>query len=196
MAKSPELGLIPTRPPSKGGALAPLVVSSDLAHLRVWEVGWGNVPLVFAVFWCGSPELLAGARGGLSPGFVPLTLWWVHCNTHSFIVPRLILGGGLGASLKLPVGGGEGRLGLCRMPYRAVLPSQPPPMHPKRGPNNCSIFCSLFTSFCVSRPSRRLVPYSECVRSPRPPIVPTHVRVHCDRVSQSILPPHPTSPPS
>jgi hypothetical protein len=66
-AKSPELGFIPTLPPSKGGALAPLVVSSDLAHLRVWEVGWGNVPrFVFAVFWCGSPELLhwPGLAGG------------------------------------------------------------------------------------------------------------------------------------
>ncbi len=67
MAKSPELGCIPTPPPYKGGALAPLVVSSDLAHLRVWAVGWGNVPLVFAVFWCGSPELLRWP--GLAGGF-------------------------------------------------------------------------------------------------------------------------------
>jgi hypothetical protein len=41
-----------------------------LAHLRVWEVGWGNVPL----FFCGvlvreSPATsLPGARWGLSPG--------------------------------------------------------------------------------------------------------------------------------
>jgi hypothetical protein len=78
VAKSPELGFIPTRllhhPPSpptpKGGALAPLVVSPDLAHRRVWEVGWGNVPLVS----CGvlvresRATWLAGTRWGLSPG--------------------------------------------------------------------------------------------------------------------------------
>jgi hypothetical protein len=45
VAKSSELGFIPTPPPSMGGALAPLVVSADLAHLRAWEVGWGNGPL-------------------------------------------------------------------------------------------------------------------------------------------------------
>ncbi len=33
----------------------------------------------------GVPSYLAG-RGSLGafPWFVPLTLWWVHCNTHSF----------------------------------------------------------------------------------------------------------------
>ncbi len=67
MTKSPELGSIPNQPPSKGGALAPLVVSANYAHLRVWEVGWGNVPLFFAVFWCGSPELLGWP--GLAGGF-------------------------------------------------------------------------------------------------------------------------------
>jgi hypothetical protein len=36
---------IPSQPPSKGGALAPLVASANFAHLRFWEVGWGNVPL-------------------------------------------------------------------------------------------------------------------------------------------------------
>jgi hypothetical protein len=70
VAKSPELGFIPTPPPSKGGALAPLVVSPDLAYLRIWEVGWGNVPLDF----CGvlvresRATWLAGARWGPSPG--------------------------------------------------------------------------------------------------------------------------------
>ncbi len=67
VAKSPELGFIPTRPPSKGGALAPLVVSPDLAHLRAWEVGWGNVPVVI----CGvlvRESRVAGARWGPSPG--------------------------------------------------------------------------------------------------------------------------------
>ncbi len=70
MAKSPELGFIPTQPPSKGGALATLVVSPDFAHLRVWEVGWGNVPLDL----CGvlvresRATWLAGARWGASPG--------------------------------------------------------------------------------------------------------------------------------
>jgi hypothetical protein len=64
----PTLGFIPTPPPSKGGALAPSVVSSDLAHMRAWEVGWGNVPL----FFCGvlvresRATSLAGARWGLS----------------------------------------------------------------------------------------------------------------------------------
>ncbi len=85
VAKSPELGFIPTPPPSKGGALGPLVVSSDLAHLRVWEVGWGNVPLFFAVFCAGVPSYFTG-RGSLGafPWFVPPTL---ECNTHSFIFP-------------------------------------------------------------------------------------------------------------
>ena len=45
VAKSPELGSIPTQPPSKGGALAALVVSANYVHLRVWEVSWGR-PLV------------------------------------------------------------------------------------------------------------------------------------------------------
>ncbi len=44
-ANSPELSLIPTRPPSMGGALAPLVLSANCAHQRVWEVGWGQAPL-------------------------------------------------------------------------------------------------------------------------------------------------------
>ncbi len=72
VAKSRELGFIPTPPPSKGGALAPLVVSSDLAHLRVWAVGWGTVSL----FFCGvlvresRATSLAGARWGLY--FIPL----------------------------------------------------------------------------------------------------------------------------
>ncbi len=54
----------------QGGALAPLVVSPNFAHLRVWEVGWGNVPLDL----CGvlvresRATWLAGARWGLSPG--------------------------------------------------------------------------------------------------------------------------------
>jgi hypothetical protein len=66
VAKSPELGFIPTPPPSTDGTLGPLVVSFDLAHLRVWEVGWGNVPLEF----CGvlvRPELLGWP--GLAGGF-------------------------------------------------------------------------------------------------------------------------------
>jgi hypothetical protein len=65
-----ESGFIPTPPPSKGGALAPLGVSSDLAHLRVWAVGWGNVPLVFCGVLVGESRAtsLAGARWGLSPG--------------------------------------------------------------------------------------------------------------------------------
>ncbi len=64
VAKSPELGFIPTPPPSKSGALTALVVSPDLVHLRVWDVGWGNVSLDF----CGvlvresRATWLAGAR--------------------------------------------------------------------------------------------------------------------------------------
>ncbi len=48
-------------------------MSPNLAHLRVWEVGWGNVPLDL----CGVPvresraTCLAGARWGLSPGLSP-----------------------------------------------------------------------------------------------------------------------------
>jgi hypothetical protein len=68
---SPELGLIPTRPPPVGAALAPLVVLANCVHLRVWEVGWGNVPLAI----CGvlvresRATCLAGARrGGAPPG--------------------------------------------------------------------------------------------------------------------------------
>jgi hypothetical protein len=51
----------------KGGALALLVVPPYFAHLRVWEVGWGNVPLDL----CGvlvresRATWLAGARWGL-----------------------------------------------------------------------------------------------------------------------------------
>jgi hypothetical protein len=69
-----------------GSALAPLVVSANGVHLRVWEVGWGNVPLAI----CGvlvresRATCLAGARRGVHPWFVPLTLWWAHCTTHSF----------------------------------------------------------------------------------------------------------------
>jgi hypothetical protein len=48
VAQSPELGLIPTRQPSMGGVLAPSVASANCAHLRVWEVGWGNVPLTLS----------------------------------------------------------------------------------------------------------------------------------------------------
>ncbi len=65
------MGLGGSLPPYfQGGALAPLVVPSDLAHLRFWEVGWGKVPLDL----CGvlvresRATWLAGARRGLSPG--------------------------------------------------------------------------------------------------------------------------------
>jgi hypothetical protein len=70
VSKSPELGLIPTQPPSKGGALAPLVVSPNFAHLSVWAVGWGNVPLDLCGVLVGESRAtwLAGARWGLSPG--------------------------------------------------------------------------------------------------------------------------------
>ncbi len=70
VAKSPELGFIPTQPPSKGGAFAPLVVSANFAHLCVWEMGWGTVPLNL----CGvlvresRATWLDGAHWGLSPG--------------------------------------------------------------------------------------------------------------------------------
>jgi hypothetical protein len=70
VAKSPELGFIPTQPPSKGGALAPFVVSVNFAHLRDWEMDWGNVRLDL----CGGlvresrATWLAGARRGPSPG--------------------------------------------------------------------------------------------------------------------------------
>ncbi len=93
VAKSPELGFIPTPPPSTGGVLARLVVSSDIAHLRVWDVSWGNVPLVFLrCFGAGVPSYLAG-RGSLGafPWFVPLTLWWVHCNTFTRVAWQTIL---------------------------------------------------------------------------------------------------------
>ena len=69
VANSPELGLIPTRPPPLGAALAPLVVSANGVHLRVWEVGWGNVPLaICGVLVRGSRATwLAGARRGGHP---------------------------------------------------------------------------------------------------------------------------------
>jgi hypothetical protein len=57
-------------------------------NARVWEVGWGNVPLFFLrCFGAEVPSYFAG-RGSLGafPWFVPLTLWWVHCNTHSFMM--------------------------------------------------------------------------------------------------------------
>jgi hypothetical protein len=88
VAKSPELGFNPTQPPPNGGALAPLVVSTNYAHLRVWEVDWGNVPLDLCVVLVRESlaTWLAGAGRGLAfLWFVPLTLWWVHCNTHSFM---------------------------------------------------------------------------------------------------------------
>ncbi len=51
---------------SKGGALAPLVVSTNFAHLRVWA---GETFLwIIAVFWCGSHELLGCP--GLAGGFI------------------------------------------------------------------------------------------------------------------------------
>ncbi len=57
VTKSPKLGL-----------------SSDLTHLRVWEVGWGNVPLNFGGVLVRESRAtwLAGARWGLSPGLYPL----------------------------------------------------------------------------------------------------------------------------
>jgi hypothetical protein len=68
--KIPRARLYPNSTFLKGGALAPLVVSSDLAHLRVWEVGWGNVPLFFRGVLVRESRAtsLAGARWGLSPG--------------------------------------------------------------------------------------------------------------------------------
>jgi hypothetical protein len=43
--------------------------------------------LFLRCFGAGVPSYFAG-RGSLGafPWFVPLTLWWVHCNTHSFTV--------------------------------------------------------------------------------------------------------------
>jgi hypothetical protein len=70
LAKSPELpelGFIPTPPPSKGGALARLVVPSDLRSLHICVFGrWAGATFlwIFAVFWCGSASYLAG-RGSL-----------------------------------------------------------------------------------------------------------------------------------
>jgi hypothetical protein len=77
MAKSPELGFIPTQPPYKGGALAPLVVSANYAHLCVWEVGWGHAPLdLCGVLVRESRATWPWLRGSLGaiPWFVPLTL--------------------------------------------------------------------------------------------------------------------------
>jgi hypothetical protein len=53
-----------------GGAFAPLVVSADCAHLRVWEVGRGHAPLNLCGVLVGESRAtwLAGARWGLSPG--------------------------------------------------------------------------------------------------------------------------------
>jgi hypothetical protein len=64
VAKSPDLGLIPTWLPSMGGALAPLILSSSCAHLRIWEVGWENVLWIFAVLVSCVSSYMAG-RGSL-----------------------------------------------------------------------------------------------------------------------------------
>ncbi len=72
VAKSPELGFIPTPPPSKSAALAPLV---DLAHLSACLGGrLAGATFLFAVrvlvreSRATSLATLAGARWGLSPG--------------------------------------------------------------------------------------------------------------------------------
>ncbi len=61
----------PTSAFSLPGRLLPLapLVSANCAHLRVWEVGWGNVHLYLAVFWCGSPDLPYLAGRGLLGAF-------------------------------------------------------------------------------------------------------------------------------
>jgi hypothetical protein len=78
VAKSPELGLCLLHHPLRvGPSLASLVVSPDLAHLRVWEVGWGNVPrdLCGVLVRESRATWLAGARWGLArPWFLSLTL--------------------------------------------------------------------------------------------------------------------------
>ncbi len=74
VAKSPELSLIPAWQPFMGGALAPVVVSANCVHLRVWEVGREIFPLNLCdLVW---PRL---ARGHL------LTLCGPDRNNHSFI---------------------------------------------------------------------------------------------------------------
>jgi hypothetical protein len=58
VAQPPELGLMPNRPPSTGGPLAPLVVSANCAHLLVWHCAGEMFLCIVAVIWCGSLELL------------------------------------------------------------------------------------------------------------------------------------------
>ncbi len=72
MATFPEVGLIPTRQTSMGGALASLVASANCVHLPVGDLGWGNFLWIFALFWCGSLELLGWSR---LAGDIP---WGLH----------------------------------------------------------------------------------------------------------------------
>ncbi len=86
VAKSSELGFIPAQPPSKGGVLALLIVSNQLCASACLEDGPGQRSSgSLRCSGAAVPSCLAG-RGSLGafPWFVPLTLWWVHCNTHSF----------------------------------------------------------------------------------------------------------------
>ncbi len=49
VAKSPNLGLIPTCPHSVGGALAPLVAPSNCVPLRVWEAARETLPQILVL---------------------------------------------------------------------------------------------------------------------------------------------------
>ncbi len=86
VAKSPELGLTSNPPNSTAGwGLAPSVVS---AIVRICVFGrWDGDTLlwIFAVFWCGSLELLGWPwLFGAHPLACTADPGWAHCNTHSF----------------------------------------------------------------------------------------------------------------
>ncbi len=67
VAKSPELGRIPTRRPSMSGDLGSVVVSANCAQLRVWEVGWGHAPLDRCGVLAGGHPLVCTTDPLMSP---------------------------------------------------------------------------------------------------------------------------------
>jgi hypothetical protein len=73
--KIPRARLYPYSTPSKGGALGPWVVSPDFAHLRVWEVGWGNVHLDL----CGVLVVVAVTVGSRPKRVEPSGQLAEHC---------------------------------------------------------------------------------------------------------------------
>ncbi len=119
---------------SNGQDLSRIGVSNDAAALSRWFPNRGSLSVIaeantaaimnscfLRCFGAGVPSYLAGRSSlGAFPWFAPLTFWWVHCNTHSFL---LSIGGWISDTTAAPVGPQTLRNNCCTVMKMLALDS-------------------------------------------------------------------------